>query len=123
MRKLARNQGNQMLMQYVSMVPNSDAFDRAKQAEKTSILREIEEIERVKSTNDKQMQSRMSNYFNDHYAKMKGDIGINQNYGFMEEDPILEDVLKNIHANTKPSNFKHLLRKEQQVFKNSDQRK
>ena len=110
-RQVNQSQSNQLLMQYASMLPNTDTLQRVKEEEKDHILREIEEIERVQSTKDRLVHSRMSNHFNSHYAKMKEDIGIDENFGFMEENPILEDVLKDIHTNTDPHNFKHLLRK------------
>lgn len=60
----------------------------------------------------------MQAYFNDHYSKMKEEIGIDEKFGIEEEDPKLEEVLKNLRGNTDPTNFKRLMRVEQQVFKN-----
>lgn len=110
-RQIKRSQNNQLLMQYASMLPNTDTRQRGKEEEKDHILREIEAIEKVQSNRDRAVQSRMSNHFHSHYTKMKEEIGLNENFGFMEEDPILEEVLKDIHTNTDPRNFKHLLRK------------
>lgn len=54
---------------------------------------------------------------------MKEEIGINEKFGLEEEEPKLDDLMKNLKCNTDPMNFKSLMRKEQQVFKNQDQRK
>lgn len=54
----------------------------------------------------------MQTYFDDHYSKMKEEIGINEKFGIEEEDPKLEEVLNNLRGNTDPVNFKRLMRKE-----------
>lgn len=60
----------------------------------------------------------MQSQFEDHYTKMKEEIGINEKFGLEEEEPKLDEVMKNLRGNTDPMNFKSLMRKEQQVFKN-----
>jgi hypothetical protein len=45
-------------------------------------LREIEEIEKYKTAEDKEVTSKMTAYFDDHYRKMKEEIGMNDNFGF-----------------------------------------
>lgn len=64
-----------------------------KQEEKDHILAELEQIEEIQSQlnpNDKQLRTKMQTYFDDHYSKMKEEIGINENFGIEEEDPKLE---------------------------------
>lgn len=51
--------------------------------------------------------------FEDHYTKMKEEIGINEKFGLEEEEPKLDEVMKNLRGNTNPQNFKALMRKEQ----------
>jgi hypothetical protein len=60
----------------------------------------------------------MLNFFNDHYSKMKLELGIGEDFGIEEDEPKLEEVQKLLRGNTDASNFKGLLRKEQQIFKN-----
>ena len=44
---------------------------------------------------------------------MKEEIGINEKFGLDEEEPKLDEVMKNLRGNTDPMNFKSLMRKEQ----------
>lgn len=62
----------------------------------------------------------MLTIFESHFAKMKEELGIDENFGIEEPDPKLEEVKRLLKGNVKPQNFKKLLRKEQQVFKNTD---
>jgi|LakMenE18May11ns_1017448.scaffolds.fasta_scaffold9011041_2 hypothetical protein len=55
----------------------------------------------------------MLNFFNDHYSKMKLELGIGEDFGIEEDEPKLEEVQKLLRGNTDASNFKVLLRKEQ----------
>jgi len=57
-----------------------------------------------------EVQSRMTTYFNEHYFQMKESLGINKNFGLVEEDPKLEEVQRHIQSNTNPINFKHMMR-------------
>jgi len=49
---------------------------------------------------------------------MKLELGIGEDFGIEEDEPKLEEVQKLLRGNTDASNFKGLLRKEQQIFKN-----
>lgn len=51
----------------------------------------------------------MFDYMEDHYKKMKLDMGITENYGVDEEDPKLEEVLHVLRPNTTAKNFKEFI--------------
>lgn len=54
----------------------------------------------------------MLTIFESHFAKMKEELGIDENFGIEEPDPKLEEVKRLLKGNVKPQNFKKLLRKE-----------
>lgn len=74
----------------------------------------------MQTPQDYQVQSRMTVNMNQHYGKIKDEIGVDENFGLEEEDPQLDDVIKELRGNIDPMNFKSHMRKEQQVFKNSE---
>ena len=71
-----------MLQMYVNMPQHLEAVEHVKEEEKDQILREIEEIEKTRTAQDRELTSKMTAYFDDHYRKMKDEIGLNENFGF-----------------------------------------
>ena len=66
---------------------------------------------------------KMKTHMDDYFGQLKKEVGIDNNFGFEEDLPKLEDVKQKIKGNTNPKNFKEFWKQSDNIHKSMENRK
>jgi hypothetical protein len=121
-----REMDNKLVFNKVDSSKAALNFQQHQQQKKDMLLKELQEYEAslqdTTTKKDQQVKNKMLDFMTGYYDKMKGDMGINANYGVEKDDADLDAVLKQLKPNTTAKNFRDFLTKRDNVFKNQNWR-